>query len=401
MATPERYFPDSEAEKQEPAEFQFHQDRFSKAAESRWRKVKRLLTLNFSEPNPVDIAHEEALRDNAEFERRQTAEFQEWQKKLRVVAEHLFAKRDQTKKEGHGYKPLLVVMGGGMQDSYAAGQLLGMYEMGLGKVFDTAVGISGGSATAGMFVASHEQSQNAASIFMEECTTKEFIDLMRIHQVLDIRVLERTLRNGPKKLDEETIRKSPTNFYVGVTNKETGESELLDAKTAKPDMVAACAASAAAPIVFREAVEVNGTKYIDGGFDPLPLEKIIDRFAPTDVLLLPNTPFRKTNTFKYGPGGYLIMSLSKKMGSFGSLGTMEKFMRNLERFRHDLEYIEKEHNLNIAILWPPDSDIYQLSNDPDQIKTTVLQSARDAINQFGEPQPQKIRLYNKSDRGHE
>src|SRR6185295_8183603 len=95
-------------------------------------------------------------------------------------------------------------MGGGMQGVLGSAQMAAMEKMGLDKSFKTVVGFSALGATASMFVT--RQIETANSIFMEECTTKEFIDLKRVKRVfnrairplLDINLLERTFRSNKK-----------------------------------------------------------------------------------------------------------------------------------------------------------------------------------------------------------
>jgi hypothetical protein len=76
----------------ETEEFKFHQDRFSQAADKRNKKYfNRFLKKKITN---VDVAHEEALRDNIDFEKRKDQEFKEWQKNLKVVINHLKIRRD-------------------------------------------------------------------------------------------------------------------------------------------------------------------------------------------------------------------------------------------------------------------------------------------------------------------
>ena len=58
--------------------------------------VQRVLNWN-TKMSAKDFAHAEAIRDDADFERRKDAEFQAWEKNLRVVIDNLLEKRDQKK----------------------------------------------------------------------------------------------------------------------------------------------------------------------------------------------------------------------------------------------------------------------------------------------------------------
>ncbi|HVO86730.1 MAG TPA: patatin-like phospholipase family protein [Candidatus Binatia bacterium] len=396
-----------------PAEFEFHQERFDRMAE-RFRDrgvLKKLIDWRKgiawnAEMEPEDFAHQEALRDDAYFERKKDEEFQAWQKNLQVVIEHLKEKQDPANPEGQKRKILLLVMGGGMKGPYSAGQVLGLNAIGMGEDFDTIVGISAGAGTAAYFTAGPEQTRLGASLFYEECTTKDFIDMRRVRQIMDVDFVIDRLREGEKKLDQQAIMDSDKELYVVATDAETLESSLINAKTAKPDMLSALHASMSAPIVYREAVEVNGGKYIDGAFDPMPIKKIIDELQPTDILILPNTPFDRMDSFETTPGEYFfsellqaaskiapLASLGRDLAPLGSLGTVEKFLSAKQQIRKSLEFIQKQTGVSIGILWPPDSGLTNVGTNPDAVQAAELESARGTIEAFGEPQPHEIKLY--------
>jgi predicted acylesterase/phospholipase RssA len=382
-----------------PDEFDFHQERFDTMARNHAERgiLKRVMDWN-AKMSAKDFAHVEALRDDAEFERRKDKEFLSWQANLRVVVDNLLEKRDQSDgAEGKDIRPLLLILGGGMKGPYGAGQaLLGLPAVGLGKVFDTVVGVSAGAATAAYFVAGGGQASKGASIFYEECTAGEFINPKRIHQIMNIDVVTDAMSHGEKALDQEAVHKSKTGFYVAVTRKGDWQSELVNAKTAKPGMITAVGASMAVPLLYRKAVKVNGEQYVDGAFDPMPIERIIEQFNPTDILVLPNTPFDRLDAFELTPGQYLFAELAHATGSIGSLGTVEKFLRIKEEIRASLEHIQTQQNVNIGILWPPDSNLSNLTTDPDKVEAAIMESARGVIKEFGAEQPKELGVYHSS-----
>lgn len=354
--------------------------------------IKRILNWNVK-MSAKDFAHVEAKRENADFERRKDAEFQAWEKNLKTVVDNLLEKRDHGA-ERKDIRPLLLILGGGMKGPYGAGQaLLGLPAVGLDKVFDTVVGISAGAATAAYFVGGAGQAPKGASIFYEECTEGEFIKLRRVHQVMNIDVVTDAMSRGEKAVDQRTVLDSETEFYVGVTGKKDGQCALINAKTAKSGMITAVGASMAVPLLYRKAIEVNGVEYIDGAFDPMPVEKIIEQLNPTDILILPNTPFDRMDAFELSPGQYLFAELAHRTGSLGSIGSIEKFIRVKEEIRKSLEYIQQQKKVNIGILWPPDSNLSNLTIDPGKVETAVLESARGVIKEFGAKQPGKINLF--------
>jgi len=80
-----------------PTERGFHVTRFEKMAkEYEDSIVQKVLHWN-TKLSAIDFAQTEAIRDNADFERRKDKEFQAWEKNLRVVIDNLLEKRDQKK----------------------------------------------------------------------------------------------------------------------------------------------------------------------------------------------------------------------------------------------------------------------------------------------------------------
>ena len=115
-----------------PAEFDFHQERFQKMAdihEQKWwvkaQKIimKQILDRDAVELSAVDFAHEEALRDDVDFERkRDEEEYEASERNLKPVIEALIQKRNNPERKD--IRTLLVIPGGGMRCAVGAGQAL-------------------------------------------------------------------------------------------------------------------------------------------------------------------------------------------------------------------------------------------------------------------------------------
>lgn len=395
---------------EKPAEFEFHQKRFEKMAEEHANRgwLKRLLDRN-AEMTAEDFAHDEALRDLTDFNKRQHAEFKEWEQGLRPVVQHLLEKKKAP--ENKEIRPLLLILGGGMKGPYSAGQVLGLNEAGItSEVFDTIVGISAGAGAAAYYTAGPEQTRLGTSLFYEECTTPAFINFARLRDIMSINTLMKWMGGPEKKLDEEAIRKSRAKLYFGVTRSDDvnaaaqdPKAEFIEAVSAQPALtsehsrvLSAMRSSMSVPMVNEEVPPVNGIEYVDGAFDPMPIKALIERFNPTDILVLPNTPFERLDAFQLSKGEYIVAELLKAFGSPGSLlslGQMEKFLLIKEQMRQSLGYIQKEKGVNIGIVWPPDSALGTFGQKPGEIKSAVLESARGIISVFGKKQPQEIKLY--------
>ena len=365
-----------------------HWARFDKKALEHVERniLKRVLDWN-TKLSAMGFAQIEAERDDVSFEKRKDAEYEMWEKKLQVVIDRLKIKRDNPDSpEAKQIRPLLLIMGGGMKGTYAAGQaLVGLPAVGMDEdIFDNVVGISSGACIGSYFVGNGDHKAQGAKVFYDQCHAGDFLKFTRLHQIMNVDVIIDIMESDSRdSLDQEHLMNSSTNFFVGAVNQENGESEIINAKTAKPGLTTAIAASMAVPLVYRKAIEVNGANYVDGAFDPLPLSKMIEECNPTDILILPNVPFDKLDAFKLSKGQWLFAEFAKKMGSIGSLGTMRKFLMIIEELRGDLEDASREEEVNIGVVWPPDSGISPISQNPDDARETVAQSALDLIKRFG------------------
>jgi predicted patatin/cPLA2 family phospholipase len=285
-------------------------------------------------------------------------------------------------------KLLLLVLGGGMRGPYSAGQGLALQKMGFRKSFNTVVGISAGAGIAAYFVAGEEQGLKGTSIFYEEATNDliSYRPKRLLTQLLNSDVITDAMREGPKKLDQQAILDSPTDLYVAVTRQENKQAELINVKVPKQNRIEinAIGASMDVPLIRGKGKEVNGVRYIDGGFDPLPLKEIIDKFHPTDILVLPNVPFDKLETFKASSG---MEWIAENLTESGSPGAIKKFLKITEALRGLLEEFKEENDVNIGILWPPDGSLESTTTEPQKIKASIYQSARDAFGQFGAEAP--------------
>ncbi|HEY4479665.1 MAG TPA: hypothetical protein VI981_04920 [Candidatus Paceibacterota bacterium] len=382
-----------------PAEFDFHQERFQKMAdihEQKWwvkaQKIimKQILDRDAVELSAVDFAHEEALRDDVDFERkRDEEEYEASERNLKPVIEALIQKRNNPERKD--IRTLLVIPGGGMRCAVGAGQaLIGLNAVGMDKAFDNVFGISGGGQVAAFFAGGKERSARGASIFYEECTYGEFIKKTRISRIMNVDVVSNAMTSGEKELDQKAVRDSGIGLYLGVTRVDDEKCEIINAKTARPGIMDALKATMAVPLFYGKDIEVNETKYMDGAFDPLPIQRLIEKFEPTHILILANVPFNRVDSFELSPGEYLLAEFLPKVGS---LGTMAKFASNKKQMRESLEFIQKQSGVNIGILWPPDTNLDTLTTDPYKIEASELEAARGVIKAFGGEQPRDLNLY--------
>jgi predicted patatin/cPLA2 family phospholipase len=333
--------------------------------------------------------------DYLELQSENHEEHEKWDRNLKEVVGAMKQKRDeltevvkgmQSKQAGRqNIRTLIIVMGGGMQGAYAAGQLRALQVMGYTEKNvtekDTLLGISVGAPMSAFALAGLEQGLMGMTYFYTVCASKAFINFLRFQKIIDVSVLDQNLRSGALKLDVDSVKGHPCQFYVQAFNKSTKQPEFINAKEAKPDLVSAIHASVAIPVIYGETVIINDCLYSDGGFDdPLPIERAIKKFNPTHVLILPNRPFGRVEKSPFEDLG------SKILPEGGILGLLKKLLKNRKELRGSLDFIANTHNVKIGIAWPPDAGLSQFSQEKGKIKNSMKVAGKDLFKLFGEPE---------------
>ena len=282
-----------------------------------------------------------------------------------------------------------------MAGSYGAGQVAALVHSGYMKTFNQAVGISAGACDIGYALAGEDQVLTGSSIYYEECAKKDFLDMGRIKQIMNVGWLANIMSNdAKKKLDTKAVEANPTEFYVqatNVTDPEKQKAEFIDAKA--KGVIPSIHASMALPWFYRKSVEIDGQQFQDGALiDSFPLEEVIKRFNPTDILVLPQVPFetmvgieKQTALFRNKALSSLGRFLPNKASlESGSVALFLKFARGRENFRKALDTIQQETGVNIGLMYPPDGGLIPITNESGVVKAGILASAKRACEDLGE-----------------
>ena len=165
----------------------------------------------------------------------------------------------------------LVLEGGGMRGIYTAGVLDAMDEAGLRAAFDGVIGVSAGAVHGCSFVSG--QRGRSIRYFTRYCRDRGFMSVYSLLTTGSAVGEKLCYHDIPEKLDpfdNEAFMASPTAFYVGVTNLETGEGEYPQVTDLFKQMDY-LRASASMPYVSR-IVTLDGKPCLDGGIaDSVPL----------------------------------------------------------------------------------------------------------------------------------
>ena len=153
----------------------------------------------------------------------------------------------------------LVLEGGGMRGIYTAGVLDVFMENGI--TFDGVIGVSAGAIHGCSFVSG--QKGRSIRYYMKYCRNWQFMSFRSLLLTGNIAGEKFCYHTLPEKLDPydyEAFKKSPTKFYVGCSNVETGKAEYLPITDMK-EQIDRMRASASLPLVSK-IVKTAGLKLL-------------------------------------------------------------------------------------------------------------------------------------------
>ena len=186
-------------------------------------------------------------------------------------------------------RPALVISGGILMGAFGGGVVTALYEQGFAEVFDHVIGVSTGAPTAAYFLGGNPRL--GASIYAEECCTKNFIDYLRWENVVDIGYLDRVFRGVTGKVVSESVHSSRTKLWISLTDMHTGDPLHVHPESHE-ELHTALAGACRMPGVCSDEYLVRGRSVCDGALsDAMPLHFLHNlNPAPTHVLVVANYP---------------------------------------------------------------------------------------------------------------
>lgn len=277
-------------------------------------------------------------------------------------------------------RPVLLLTSGGMRGIYGAGTVLALQALDLIDAFDAVVGISAGAAIAAYLLGGHEQARIGVRVYLEDCTSPRFFSFRRPTRIVDTRYIAALMRTGPKRLDLDAIRAARSAFWVGFTNARTGRTELVDAKTARPDMVAAIQASMSIVGVTPGTTAVNGIPGLDGWIDPLPLQRITRQLRATDILVVPNCTPSELQARSHPRLTELLLALLSLR--YGHLTIPRQVLRQPRRIQAAWRWAHQTRSVNVGFVWAPDRRVNQLCRNPRVLSEAMQAAYHDTMRTF-------------------
>jgi predicted patatin/cPLA2 family phospholipase len=273
-------------------------------------------------------------------------------------------------------KTALIIDGGGMRGVYAGGVVTGLQAVGMQETFDDVVGISAGACAGGYLLAG--QAALGTSIYYEDLTSREFINLRRYKNIMNIGYLERIMRTT-KALDVATIEKSRSHLRVGVTKVKDGSGHYIDvAAQPKLDVVRTIIASSSLPGITKETVVIDGVAYSDGlsGCHD-PIGYAINELGATDILVVLNRPIT---------GKRSVPAAEKLLHRLVLRGFSKAFQEaHINRYAQDGFAATNSYNpiINIGVLCPESASFSQLSTNEAKLRAAAIAAERQTIALLG------------------
>ena len=270
-------------------------------------------------------------------------------------------------------KTALVLEGGAMRGIYTAGVLDVLMDNKI-KV-DAIIGVSAGA----LFGINYISNQRGRAIRYNKnyIKNKEYMglySLLTTGNIMNKEFCFNKLIYELDKFDFETFKKSNTDFYVTVTNVDTGKAEYIKIKDIEKELEY-LRASGSMPLVS-EIVQINNKKYLDGGIaDSIPVNKAIDLgFDRIIVVLTRYIEYRKK---KISLLPYKIM-YSKYPEFINTVGNRYINYNNTVE-----QIIREEENKNIFVIRPSKNpNIKRLEKDIHKVEETYNLGVNDAKNKL-------------------
>ena len=255
----------------------------------------------------------------------------------------------------------LILEGGAMRGLFSAGVIDIFMENGI--EFDAAIGVSAGAA----FGCNYKSRQIGRVIRYNKrfAKDKRFCSIRSLIKTGNLFGAEFCYHTIPEELDlfdEKAYLENPMDFYVVVTDIETGKAVYINSDEAGDDALECFRASASMPVVSKP-VEIKGKKYLDGGIaDSVPIQffesigytkNVIILTQPADYVKKPSSV---TKLIKY------VLREYPKVA--------ETMADRHNEYNGTLKYIsEREKSGDVLVIRPESAlDIGRVEHNPDKMQ---------------------------------
>ena len=253
----------------------------------------------------------------------------------------------------------LVLEGGGMRALFTAGVLDAFLEKSL--CIDTMVSVSAGALFGVNYVS--QQKGRAVRYNIKFAGDKRYMSLrnwFKTGNVLDKKFAYYDLPMKLDVFDEKKFSESNINFYIVLTNIETGKAEHILIKDVF-DQMEYLRATSALPFASK-IIKIDGKKYLDGGItDPVPID-YCKKMGCDKLIVVPTRPKGK---YKEDKLNWLFKIVYKKYPKL-----VERLVNMENDYKKTLKkIIELEDKGEIFVIRPDEVlDIGRLETNKEKIK---------------------------------
>ena len=280
-----------------------------------------------------------------------------------------------------GRKLGLIIEGGAMRGVFSCGAGVALEALGLTQAFDEVYACSSGAINAAYFVAG--QAAYSVSIYYDEVNNRQFINPLRITNILNMDFLFDEVIRKRKPLDAERVLSSPSRLRISVTDARTGIGFLVDGQDGRYALLDSLRASATHPLLSERSIKLDGRDCFDGGFaNPLPIQNAVDAGC-TDILALLT---REPDYVDPRPG-FLLRTLFRLRCARNNAALIEagEDIHVRENLSRDLALGRREPPLgvNIVAICPgPATHLGRTVKDKATLKAAAADGARAVLQAF-------------------
>lgn len=183
------------------------------------------------------------------------------------------------------YKSALILEGGAMRGLFTCGVMDVLMENNI--TFDAGIGISAGA----VFGCNYKSKQIGRPLRynLKYCKDKRYCSFKSLRKTGDIYGVDFCYRELPYELDifdVETYKNNPMKFFVGATNVDTCECDIIECPNGDGIDMEYFRASASIPVLSR-VVEIENKRYFDGGItNPVPYRYMMDNGYNRNIIIL-------------------------------------------------------------------------------------------------------------------
>ena len=285
-------------------------------------------------------------------------------------------------REPDGRKIGLVIEGGAMRAVCSAGGAMALAHLGFTELFDEVYATSAGAMNASYFLS--DQPELGISVYFDNCTTRHFLNPLRIWKVIDIDYLFDQVVSKDKRLDVDKILSSRTKLLVAVIDRRTGAGTMIDTKATQAPLLSVLKAATALPVLYNRAIDIEGQPFLDGGLAiPFPIEQALANGC-TDVLTLLTRPAN----FSLDVPGWASRKIFDIVCARGNANFNQTFSLCHERSQaaRDLALgrVATPPGINIATICTDEPEtIQRTTNDRVLLRSAAVNYGRKTLRVFG------------------